>query len=129
MRLEQAQQNGELLLQQAKWREALPFLGCAFETVEILMELYQGEADILVSKLTSLTVLLTSCLEKLECSEHAKIVFAQSYSSLNQLLANEESSSASRTHLKVCMQSLRANQSSSDQLFLAMFEDSSQALH
>lgn len=75
--LEQARNQGEMLLQQQKWREALPFLGCGFETCEILWEVEVSKKEYLSTQLTALATLLATCLEHLECPEHARLVYSQ----------------------------------------------------
>lgn len=129
LKLEQSQYYGELLLQQGKWREALPFLGCAYETNEILFELYHGEVDFLVTHLTSLTVLLTACLEKLSCSEHAKLVFVQTYSTLNRVLSEQTDRNVNKEHIKLCLNNLKHNKAFIEQQSAVVFEDHSGYAH
>ncbi|MCC2608208.1 hypothetical protein [Planctobacterium marinum] len=71
--LEQMQLKGEFLLEHHKYQEALPLIGCAWETVEILLELYTGERSTLVTRFGCLTVLLDNCFRSLKqkvCAEH-----------------------------------------------------------
>ncbi|XOV81041.1 MAG: hypothetical protein ACFHVJ_08835 [Aestuariibacter sp.] len=83
VKLEQSGHYGDILLQQDKWREALPFLGCAWETAAILVDLYQSEIAFLLKRLTSQTVALARCLVQLECPEHAQLVYLQVQNTLH----------------------------------------------
>ena len=57
--LEQTQQQGELLMKKQDWPEACTFLGCAFETIEILMQLQGGTKSFLLGRLTVLASMLS----------------------------------------------------------------------
>lgn len=84
-KLAQSWRYGELLIEQEKWREAVPFLGCAYETTEILLELYSTGGHSLPETLTEQCVSLGHCLLRLNCSEYARLVFKQTLSSLHNV--------------------------------------------
>ncbi len=82
-KLAQAANYGVVLLEHGKWREALRFIGSAYETSEILLELGQTR---LYTLFTNLGLQLGQCLERLDCREHAIKVLQQTESMLRQQL-------------------------------------------
>lgn len=63
--VERAHLQGEWLTQNEHWREAIPFLGSAYESVMILLEV-QGLTQIdLLARLTGLATSLVNCYQRL----------------------------------------------------------------
>ena len=105
--LEQIQLKGEFLLEHQKWQEAMPLLGCAWETTSILLDLYSGEKTFLVNKLCGQTILLSTCLSRLGHLESARQISAQTLSTLSTLREQLDPKSENHTHLQKCMTQLQ----------------------
>lgn len=75
--IEEAQQQGEALLNKQDWQEASAYLGCAFETTTILMELQGAGKSYMLSRLTSLAILLANSFNKLKAYNNGKVVLEQ----------------------------------------------------
>lgn len=105
--LDQIQIKGEILLEHRKWREALPFVGCAWETAEILLQLYSGEKTFLVNRLCCLTVLLNRCLDKNGHKAYAEQVCRQTQSVLTLALHQLDQSSGQHSYLMFCIEQLK----------------------
>ncbi|MEP1449282.1 MAG: hypothetical protein ABJK37_24475 [Paraglaciecola sp.] len=105
--LDEAQIKGELLMQRDKWQEATTFLGCAFETTEILMELQGAEKSFLLSRLTSLAICLAVSFKKLDAIKHQHIVLHQAEQKL-QAVANTSLGNKSRlAFVQECILAIR----------------------
>ena len=105
--LDQIQIKGEILIDHQKWAEALPFIGSAWETTEILLQLYSGENISLVNRLGCLTILLCSCLEKLGHKDCANKICHQTTSALTVQLLQMQENSEKHTYLMACIEQLK----------------------
>ncbi|WP_102794726.1 hypothetical protein [Bowmanella denitrificans] len=56
--LQQCMHSGGYLRQQGAWRQALPYLGCAYETAELLLDCPEVDAQVAATELTSAAMLL-----------------------------------------------------------------------
>ncbi len=72
--IEEAQQQGETLLEKQDWQQATAFLGCAFETTTILMELQGVGRSYMLSRLTSLAILLANSFNKLSVPDNGMAI-------------------------------------------------------
>lgn len=75
--LDNAQEKGEAFIAENDWQEALPFLGCAFETAEILLELQGAEKTFLLGRLTTLSILLAKVFNELGRSNYGQLALDQ----------------------------------------------------
>ena len=105
--LEQLQVKGEILLEHNKWLEAIPFIGSAWETAEILLQLYSGEKTFLVNRFGVLTVFLCTCLEKLKHKECAGQICHQARSALTIQLLQLREGSDLHSYLMGCIEQLK----------------------
>lgn len=83
--LEEAQKKGETLMQESDWQEALPFLGCAFETTEILIEVQDTEKTFLLGRLTTLSILLAKTFNQLGKCNHGRLILEQAENRLQNV--------------------------------------------
>lgn len=72
--IEDSHRKGEYLIQQEQWKNAIPFVGGAFEATEILLELYGSDKTWLLTELTLLAILLVDCMHKINKSEQAQSI-------------------------------------------------------
>ncbi|BDX05110.1 hypothetical protein [Planctobacterium marinum] len=105
--LHQMQLKGEILAEQQCWQEALPQLGCAWETSQILLDIYGTEHLNLITRLGCLTVLLHHCLEQLEQVELAQQVCAQASNKLLQAVAAVKPETDEYAYIMQCIAHLR----------------------
>lgn len=105
--LHQMQLKGEILAEQQCWQEALPQLGCAWETSQILLDIYGTEHLYLITQLGCLTVLLHHCLEQLKQAELAQQVCTQASNKLLQAVASVQSDSDEYAYIMQCIAHLR----------------------
>lgn len=64
--LESAISQGRWLYREQSYREAVPFLGTAYETIHILLELHGLSQSQLVTEMTDLAEMLSVCYQTLE---------------------------------------------------------------
>lgn len=83
--LENAQQKGEWLLKKQQWKEAVPFIGCALESVEILLQLQEASQVFLANRLTSLSLALAECFQYLGVAHYVDEVLNEATDTLHQL--------------------------------------------
>ena len=105
--IENAQQKGELMYRQGKWREAIPFLGCAYEATEILLELHGKQHTFLLTQLTTLAIWLNECLIHLNAQPHTADI---SDRALQWLCAARDDSAQKDAHyeyLQMCIQAVQ----------------------
>lgn len=106
--LDQMQLKGEFLLEHQRWTQALPLIGSAWETSEILLQLYSGEKTFLVNRLCCLTVLLSNCMERLGHKDCAQKVCEQTRQGLTNLAQQFEADSEHRLYLSRCVEQLKS---------------------
>jgi hypothetical protein len=107
--LEGAQQQGEMLMQRQDWHEAIKFLGCAFETTEILMELQGGQKSFLLSRLTSLAVLLATSFEKLNVNNHKQLILEQAQQKLIAASDDSFGNEPRQAYIQQCLSVIKSN--------------------
>ena len=83
--LDDAQEKGEACMEENKWQEALPFIGCAFETTEILLEVQGVENTFLLGRLTSLSMLLARIFNQLDRSDYGQLILEQAEKRLRHI--------------------------------------------
>lgn len=107
--LEDAQQKGESYLQHNDWKEALPFLGCAFETVEILLELQGSTKPFLITRITSLALLLANAFDKLNADKYRHTVLARAEQKLLNLSESLSNDNAKTSFVGKCLLTIRTS--------------------
>lgn len=107
--LEDAQQQGEALIQRQDWQEAIKFLGCAFETTEILMELQGGQKSFLLSRLTSLAVLLGTSFEKLNANSYKQLILKQAQQKLTAASGDSLGNKPRQAYIQQCLSVVNSN--------------------
>lgn len=111
--LDGTQYQGEVLMQKHEWHEAMTFFGCAFETTEILIELEGFGKSFLLSRLTTLAMLLANSFAKLNAINHGQLVLKQTQIKLQLIAESFLGNQPKQDHVEQC---LLAVQSSLEQL-------------
>ena len=75
--LDKMQEKGETFIEMDNWQDALAFIGCAFETTEILLEVQGAEETFLLGRLTSLSILLANIFNQLGMSKNSQLILEQ----------------------------------------------------
>lgn len=104
--LAQIQMKGEFLLQHHQYSKALPFLGSAWETANILMELLTTEHTVAVQRLVCLSALLQSCFRQLKQPQCAEQVRRQTSQSLANALEHISRDSPAHFYTTDCLEQL-----------------------
>lgn len=107
--IDDIREKGDIFYQQHLWREATPFLGCAFEAVEILLELYGAENVFLLNQLTSLGLKINECFVSLHLDEHNNGISQRVLIWLETALQKCELNTNQRNHLVGCKCALTKN--------------------
>ena len=108
--LEDTQCQGESLLQQRDWHEAIGYLGCAFETAEILMELQGARKSFLLSRLVSLAVLLATGFYQLNEHDCVQVILKQAQQKLQQAAETSLGDKSRLAYIQECLFSVRTSQ-------------------
>ena len=108
--MEGSQNQGESLLQQQDWHEAIAYLGCAFETAEILMELQGAGKSFLLSRLTSLAVLLATSFNQLNENNCGQIILKQAQQKLQEAADTSLGDKPRLAYIQECIFSIRTSQ-------------------
>jgi hypothetical protein len=108
--MDDSQNQGESLLQQQDWHEAIAYLGCAFETTEILMELQGPGESFLLSRLTSLAVLLATSFNKLNEHNCGQIILKQAQQKLQEAEDTSLGDKSKLVYIQECLFSIRTSQ-------------------
>ena len=108
--LEDTQYQGESLLQQQDWHEAIAYLGCAFEATEILMELQGGSKSFLLSRLTSLAALLANSFSHVNEHDCAQLILKQAQQTLQQAAETSLGNKPRLAYIQECLFSVRTTQ-------------------
>lgn len=108
--LESSQHQGESLLQQQNWHEAIAHLGCAYEATEILMELQGAGKSFLLSRLTSLAILLATSFNQLNEHDCAQLVLKQAQQNLQQAADISLGNKPRLAYIQECLFSIRTSQ-------------------
>ena len=105
--LDDAQKKGEAFMEEDDWQEALPFLGCAFETTEILLEVQGAEKTFLLGRLTSLSILLAKVFNQLGRSNYGQLVLEQAEKRLQDVAAISLSHKLRLSYVQQCIFAIR----------------------
>ena len=108
--LENSQQQGETLLQQQNWHEAIAHLGCAFEATEILMELQGPSESFLLFRLTSLAVLLATSFKHLNEHHCTQLILKQAQQKLQQAADISLGNKPRLAYIQECLFTIRTIQ-------------------
>lgn len=112
--IEEAQQQGEALLSKQDWQEASAYLGCAFETTTILMELQGAGKSYMLSRLTSLAILLANSFNKLRAYNSGREILKQA-KELLQLAADVSSGNKPKlAYVQECLFAIATSQAQSE---------------
>ena len=87
--LENVHNKGHILLVGHCWREAIPYLGSAFETAEILLQLHGSEEPSLADKLSNLAIALAKSYQAVDEVHNGLLILEQSLSQLHSVTARE----------------------------------------
>lgn len=106
-----AYRKGCLLAEQNKPKEAIPFLGCAFEAIEILLELHGAEKVFLIAQLTAIASRLCDSLQQVSLSQYIEEIVNRSLLWVDSEVSNETLFEPERAFLQRCTESLLAKSS------------------
>lgn len=106
--LEGTQYRGEVHMQKQQWQEAMPFLGCAFETTEILIELQGNEKSFLLSRLTTLAILLATNFANLNAMNYAQLILKQAQTKLQLVADNSLGNQPKQDHIEQCLVAVKS---------------------
>jgi hypothetical protein len=107
--LQATQQQGEALMQKQEWQEAMTFLGCAFETTEILIELRGNEQSFLLSRLTNLAMLLAISFAKLNAISYGQDILKQAQQKLHMVARNSLGNQPTQDHIQQCLVAVKSS--------------------
>jgi hypothetical protein len=105
--LEGTQQQGEVLMQKQEWQEAMSFLGCAFETTEILIELQGIEKSFLLSRLTTLAMLLATSFAMLNAMSYGQLILKQAQQKLQTVADHSLGNKSKQHHVQQCLSAVK----------------------
>jgi hypothetical protein len=108
VQLEGTQQQGEVFVQKQQWQEAMPFLGCAFETTEILIELQGNGKSFLLSRLTTLAILLATNFANLNAMNYAQLILKQAQEKLQMVADNSLDNQPKQDHIEQCLVAVKS---------------------
>jgi hypothetical protein len=107
--LEGTQQQGEVFMHNQEWHEAMTFLGCAFETTEILIELQGNEKSFLLSRLTTLAMLLATSFAKLDAMSYGQLILKQAQTKLQMVAENSLGNQPKQDHVEQCLVAVKGS--------------------
>jgi hypothetical protein len=107
--LEETQQQGEALMQKREWQEAMVFLGSAFETTEILIELLSNEKSFLLSRLTTLAMLLATSFAKLNAMTYGQLILKQAQTKLQLIAKNSLGNQSKQDLIEQCLVAVKSS--------------------
>ena len=105
--LEETQQQGEVFMQKQEWQEAVTFLGCAFETTEILIESQGNEKSFLLSRLTTLAMLLATSFAMLNSINYGQVILKQAKQRLQMVADHSLGNKSKQYHVQQCLSALK----------------------
>jgi hypothetical protein len=109
VQLEETQQQGGFFMQKQQWQEAMPFLGCAFETTEILIELQGNEKSFFLSRLTTLAMLLATSFAKLNAMTYGQLILKQAQTRLQLIAENSLGNQPKQEHVEQCLVAVKSS--------------------
>lgn len=105
--IEKAKKQGEFLRQEQLWDEALPFLGCALEMTEVVMEVNKRRSAKYSLLYTALAVSVADTLYRMQEMERASNTLSSSAAWLNEVGCESTHQSKSAICLTECISTLR----------------------
>ena len=105
--LEKTQHQGEIFMQKQEWQEAITFLGSAFETTEILLKLQGIEKSFLLSRLTTLAILLATSFAKSNAMSYGEEVLKQAQQRLQMIADSSLANQTERDHVEQCLMAVK----------------------
>ena len=105
--LDNVQEKGEAFMQADDWQQALPFLGCAFETTEILLEVQGAEKTFLLGRLTSLSILLAKIFNQLGRNNYGQIILEQAENRLQDVATISLGHKLRLSYVQQCIVAIR----------------------
>lgn len=102
--IENAKAQGEELRQQQEWEEALPYLGCALEMTEILMDISRRQNSQYNLLYTALSVAVADTLYRLQKLEMASEYLLESASWLDNI---QRTKTGTMNYLSECIKTLK----------------------
>lgn len=111
---QEAQQQGELLAADKAHREAIPFLGCALETTDILFNLHPESRHFLVKRYTALAILLAGSFYQLKEAEIGHDVLANAETRLREAAQKLKGDKTKLVHIQRCILELCTTQAHLD---------------
>lgn len=82
-------ENGKSLCEQALWQDALPYVGCAYETSEMLLSSKEVDRRNVIAFFTSSALLLAETLTQLGYRGQSREVYLASLNRLNREQSSE----------------------------------------
>lgn len=107
--LEDSQNQGELLIQAKNWKDAISFLGCAFEATEILIELQGIEKTFLLGRLTTLAMMLADSFEEQKALGYKAMILLQAEQKLKMAAEVSLGNKARLALIQKCIFSIRVH--------------------
>jgi len=104
--IEDAHRKGEYLVQQESWKKAVPFLGCAFEATEILLELYGKDKTWLLTELTLLAIQLQDCFKETGSEKYTSSISIRALRWLEAAASDPTTDPNKISFIKNCIESL-----------------------
>ncbi len=105
--IEQAKMQGESLRRQQRWDKALPYLGCALEITEIMMDTHQQRGNKYNLLYTALAIAVADTLYRLQQFEMAADTLEDCSSKLRQRYSKMVTKIEQPTYIDECIQSLK----------------------
>ena len=107
--LEKTQHQGEIFMQKQEWQEAITFLGSAFETTEILIKLQGIEKSFLLSRLTTLAILLATSFAKSNAMSYGEEILKQAQQKLHMVARNSLGNQPTQDHIQQCLVAVKSS--------------------
>ncbi|MFT2090052.1 hypothetical protein [Paraglaciecola sp. 2405UD69-4] len=107
--LDDAQGVGEKLLREKDWQEATAYLGCAFETTEILMELQGATKSFLLGRLTVLASMLANAFYHQKAYQYQEQIITQAKANLHTAAQASLGNKPRLAYIQECIASLKAD--------------------
>lgn len=96
-------------MQKREWQEAMVFLGSAFETTEILIELLSNEKSFLLSRLTTLAMLLATSFAKLNAMTYGQLILKQAQTKLQLIAKNSLGNQSKQDLIEQCLVAVKSS--------------------
>ena len=96
-------------MQKREWQEAIMFFGSAFETTEIVIELQGNEKSFLLSRLTTLAMLLATSFAKLNAMTYGQLILKQAQTRLQLIAENSLGNQPKQEHVEQCLVAVKSS--------------------